>query len=416
MSADQDQNQNQDQNQDQDRDGEGQDQQPPAEERKTGSPVMVELDAWGATLLAFRAFGYIKPEDAERFFNDTSESDGWPTADDSPRAIFDWLTLNRYTDTATGQTATEQLLARLRDRKLSPDQIRLVNVIRKLDPRIERALARHNRGSLFQFFALCCGVLAVVGGGIYWLLSPSAAPDCDARNVTAALFSIGLDAALKNQMSPSAILSHQDSHSVLFTKYTEVGYDKENRTRACKADILLDAENTGEQIGYIVAPASDKNSHDDFEIRTMPVEFLTARYTGAALNKNLGQPVGREAIQAAVMAGLNELDRKVSARSPAFSGRNDDQIPTLADRVSSVLPTADCRQLSADRYTCPVQIEYKDPLLAALSRIMGSPYKLLDAEFTFERNGGGWKVGDDFDETFSKAIVGSRVDAIKEKP
>ncbi|MDR0480345.1 MAG: hypothetical protein LBG66_00500 [Gallionellaceae bacterium] len=396
----------------QDKDGEGQDQQPPAEERKTGSPVMVELDAWGATLLAFRVFGYITQEDAERFFNSLPESGEWPAPDDSPRAIFDWLTLNRYTDTATGQTATEQLLVRLRDRKLSPDQIRLVNVIRKLDPRIERALARHNRGSLFQFFALCCGVLAVVGGGIYWLWFADSTPACDARSVKNALSSIGFDVTLKTRID-SAMQPDQKIPFVSFSQYTEVGYDKENHTRACKADIVLDAEDANEQVGYIVMP--DKDSSSGYAVKTMPVEFLEARYAGAALNKNLGQPVGREAIQAAVMAGLNELDRKVSARSPGLFGRDDDKMQTLAGSVSSVLPTADCRQLSADRYSCPVQIEYKDPLLAALSSIMGPPYKLLKAEFVFERNGDGWKVGDDFDETFSKVIAGSRVVTSKKR-
>jgi hypothetical protein len=169
----------------------------------------------------------------------------------------------------------------------------------------------------------------------------------------------------------------------------------------------VDRKDVGEKIGYVVE--RQPGGRRDFRVRTMPVAFVMASYTGSALNRKLGAPVGREAMHAAMVEALHRFDGPQAARAPSSyeqRWRGDDTPKTMADSVQNVVPTADCREVDSGRYACPVQVEFRDRLLEALGAMS---CRLLKGEFVFERDGSGWKVADGFYETFAKSLVSGRI-------
>ncbi|MCL2160751.1 MAG: hypothetical protein FWH56_02520 [Betaproteobacteria bacterium] len=257
------------------------------------------------------------------------------------------------------------------------------------------------------------GTVAVLGGFVYWLLIPTSTPGCNAKETQNALFRLSIPSTkdiTRNMMNP------RGSTSFSFRNPTELNYDAETGIRSCMANVFASSRgigedyvpstDTGEKIGFTIERDPDKSG--DFIVRTVPIEFLKARIASKdTTDKKFGTPVGRDAMQKAVMAGLRKIDKDTSARMPGLRHQRsrDDTPLTYADNVKNVLPTADCRELDEGRYGCPVQIEFRDFLLGAIG---ASPWLLLKGEFVFVREGNEWKVADDFSNTFMQAIVKSR--------
>ena len=260
------------------------------------------------------------------------------------------------------------------------------------------------------------GTVAVLGVLVYWLFLPTSTPSCDSEKIRDTLFRLSLKANIKNSMQ--RMRNPEGTASFHFHNPTELGYDKETGTRSCMASIYASirdsdkdyapSRDTGEKIGFTIE--RDPKDSDGFIVKTAPIEFLTARTASKdknKTNKNLGAPIGRDAIQTAVVEGLHNIDKNLTARMPSYKNRRpgDNTPKTYAESVNNVLPTADCRELDEGRYGCPIQIEYRDNLLGAIG---ASPWKLLKGEFVFVREGKGWKVDDGFDKAFMEAVVRGR--------
>jgi|GEM_PF-6541790 len=257
------------------------------------------------------------------------------------------------------------------------------------------------RSSIWQGFAIAAIIVVVIPLVIFGINKPAPAPDpaftlgpAPACGSTYAL--VTLDSIRRSFESSEA---PEKKHSIGFSHYAEIAYDKENLTRACKTDFILDGKETGEQMGYTIKPY--KNG--DFTLEKIPVEILLARYTGPALDKTLGQPLGREAIRTAIIVGLYKIDEDSRQSSSFRQLEKQNNLASETARVSGIVPTGNCYSLDVNLFVCPVQFEYRDLLLTVFRGRLGSPIRLVQAEFIFERDGKSWKTTDEFPQTFYKA-------------
>ncbi|CAB3799234.1 hypothetical protein LMG28688_04894 [Paraburkholderia caffeinitolerans] len=377
-------------------------------------------DAWLTMLAVLQGTGYVKKESVQKLLDEVREQgEPPPMPVVSARAALDWLIMNGYTDAQAEQAATERLLEQLRTRTVPDYLLPAMPVLERLDPSLSKAIDEHSKHRMRQakrkLLLSIGGPLVLAGGYVLWTMFPST-PGCDASSTRKTLMLIAVDVGVSAMHDPKILLSGEGPQSIFFTHETEVGYDDDTGTRACTASIETGGKDSGEKAGYVVERVP--GSRSDFRVQMLPVEVIMARYTGSALNKKLGAPVGREAMRTAIVAGLRKLDGDAAELAPSYGkslpGDDPDAEPkTLADSVQEVLPSADCRALDGGRYACPVQIEYRDQLMGAIGAM---PYRQLKGEFVFERDGGGWKVADGFDKTFMQSIVNSRFDAIKGKP
>ena len=262
------------------------------------------------------------------------------------------------------------------------------------------------------------GTVVVLGGFVYWLFMPTSTPGCGAKETQDTLFRLTLNANIKNSMQ--RLRNPGGSASFHLRNPTELGYDKETGTRSCMASIYARpdesaglSKDTGEKIGFTIERNPEKS--DEFIVRTVPIEFLKARNASKAAADNaskgkagndFGAPVGRDAIQAAVMEGLRMIDKNSYAPSLRNRRSRDGTSFAYADNVQNVLPIAVCRELDENRYGCPLQIEYRDALLGAIG---ASPWMLLKGEFVLVREGSGWKVDEGFSKAFLEAVVRGRL-------
>ena len=86
--------------------------------------------------------------------------------------------------------------------------------------------------------------------------------------------------------------------------------------------------------------------------------------------------------------------------------------PNRSRAIAEIEPTGPCRKLEdGTGHACPLVVEYNDSLMSALS---GSDSSLpVKGEFTFvEDDNGGWRVGDDFAQTFMRKVLEARMGSI----
>jgi hypothetical protein len=214
-------------------------------------------------------------------------------------------------------------------------------------------------------------VLAALGGFGYWLSLPALTPACGAERVRDALFRISLKTNRQLMDSTQRMLRPQDSVSFSVRNPTELGYDEETGTRSCMVDVWarvgdsFQSEDTGEKMGFTIE--RDPKDDGEFIVKGAPIESLKTRTADKGKGNNgFGTPVGRKAIQEAVMEGLREMDKSLGATMPSYRNRRpgSNTPKTYAESVRDVLPTGDCRELDKDRYGCPVQMMYQDFLMS----------------------------------------------------
>ncbi|MGS0891830.1 hypothetical protein ACVBGC_04595 [Burkholderia stagnalis] len=359
-------------------------------------------------LVALEAGGYLTEEQAGRATQRLKDKpDEFPVTD-SVRTLLDWLIAEGYTTREAEAKATQDLLdADFTDVRAKLVMLKMLGEIDppRFDARFNELVATHRRGQKTKQALIGVGGLAVALAVGAYLMWPDSTPTCDASSTTKTLNSLMFDARLDMmRKNPMQMLDQGAKTYPNVDNYREVGYDETNGSRGCIADLSVADEHT--TLGYIVR--HDDKDKSAFVVQTFPSEYVTARYSAQGLNPKLGAPLGRDVIGTAFMAGVARLDKSVSEQSPSYgkSLAGDDEPSTLTSSVLGVMPAADCRQVDGDHVSCPLLIDYRDRLLGAI----GAPSMLqLKGDFTFVKDGNGWKTADDFDKTLMQAIVERRV-------
>ena len=365
-------------------------------------------DAPASLLMALEAGGYLTEEQAARVAQRLKDAPAELPDTNYARTLLDWLIAEGYTTREAETKATQELL----DGHFADIRAKLVlmQMLKTLDPlRFERRLSEtvasiqreHKKKQMLIGFG---GLAAALAVGTY-LLWPAQAPACTASSTIKTLNSLMFDARMDMmRKNPMQMLEQGNTSFPTVSNHREVGYDEATRARGCLADLSVADEHT--TLGYVIR--RDDKDKSDFVVQTLPSEYVAARYSIRGLDPKLGAPLGRDVIGTTFMAGVAQIDKNVSARSPSqdWAPSGDDDPTKLTNGVLGVMPAADCKQLGGDRVSCPLLIDYRDPLLGAI----GAPSMLqLKGDFTFVKDGSGWKTTDDFTETLLQAIVARRI-------
>ncbi|WP_230957885.1 hypothetical protein [Burkholderia diffusa] len=376
---------------------------------QTGRTEPTENNAPARLLMALEAGGYLTEEQAARVAQRLKDSPAELPDTSYARTLLDWLIAEGYTTREAETKATQELL----DGHVADIRTKLVlmQMLKTLDPlRFEQRLSEtvvsiqreHKKKQMLIGFG---GLAAALAVGTY-LLWPAQAPACTASSTIKTLNLLMLDARMDMmRKNPMQMLEQGNTSVPTVSNHREVGYDAAAGARGCLADVSAADEHT--TLGYVIR--RDNKDKSNFVVQTLPSEYVAARYSVRGLDPKLGAPLGRDVIGTTFMAGVAQLDENVSARSPSqgWAPPGDDDDPTtLTNGVLGVMPAADCKQLGGDRVSCPLLIDYRDPLLGAI----GAPSMLqLKGDFTFAKDGSGWKTTDDFTETLLQAIVARRI-------
>ncbi|RXV69248.1 hypothetical protein D1006_29685 [Burkholderia stabilis] len=374
---------------------------------QAGPPESTDDDR-ASLLIALEAGGYVTEEQAARVTQRLKDAPAELPDTDSARTLLDWLIAEGYTTSEAEAKATQELLdGRFADVRA---KLILMKLLEEIDPprfeqRLTETVASIQREQKRKQALIGVGGLAVALAVGAYLLWPASTPACGASSTVKTLSSLIFDARMDMmRKNPMQMLDQGSTTFPRVSNHREVGYDEANRSRGCLADLSVADEHT--TLGYVVR--QDDKDKSTFVVQTFPSEYVTARYSAQGLNPKLGAPLGRDVIGTAFMAGVAQLGKSVSERSPSYGKPmpGDDEPTTLTSSVLGVMPAADCKQLDGDHVSCPLLIDYRDRLLGAI----GAPSMLqLKGDFTFVKDGSGWKTADDFDKTLMQAIVARRV-------
>ena len=360
-------------------------------------------------LVALNACGYFDDETAVQALQAMSETPEIDLRIGSTREMLDWLIQQGFVDAQAAQAVADGFVKRLEAGDVPDGIIPHASFVEEIDPRFRAPLAafveRRRRKMKRVLIAWAAAIPVVIAAGFgvtRWLGST---PLCTADSTKKALMWIGFKSEMELKRKMPALLLKDNSHAAMtFENESEVGYDDSDSSRGCTA-IAKSGDDTS-RVGYVIRPS--KEGKNEFEVRTYPYEYVTARYSPAGLNKLLGAPLGRQAIHDAMMKGVSGIDGRVKSVSPNYGkpSPGSDEPMTMESSVIGVMPAADCRAIDARQYACPVLIDYKDPLLEAIGAM---PFVQLKGEFAFARDGDGWKVADGFDQKFLETLVNGRV-------
>ncbi|WP_322086481.1 hypothetical protein [Burkholderia sp. BCC1999] len=374
----------------------------------TGQTEPAEHDDRASLLMALEAGGYLTEEHAGRVTQRLKDAPAELPDTDSARTLLDWLIAEGYTTSDAEAKATQALLdGHAMDVRA---KLILMQMLEEIDPprfeqRLNETVASIQREQKKKQMLIGFGGLAAALAVGAYLLWPASAPACSASSTVKTLNSLMFDARMDMmRKNPMQMLDKGSTPFPRISNHREVGYDETNQARGCLADLTVADEHT--TLGYVVR--HDDKDKSDFVVQTFPAEYVTARYSAQGLNPKLGAPLGRDVISTAFMTGVAQLDKSVSERSPSYGKPmpGSDEPTTLTSSVLGVIPSADCKQIDGDHVSCPLLIDYRDRLLGAI----GAPSMLqLKGDFTFVKDGTGWKTADDFDKTLMQAIVARRI-------
>ncbi|MDC8759530.1 hypothetical protein [Janthinobacterium fluminis] len=262
--------------------------------------------------------------------------------------------------------------------------------------------------------------LAVVVGATSWnMLTPDAAPACDAeattRSVKGMLFRAQV--AARSDILHGGLDVPVDRPTL--GDIQEIGYAAAKRVRGCAG--TLDVH--GEKMPYAYTIAPSAVGKDAFTITGADRAMVEARFSHIDADGHFGnkaEPVGRDNVERAFRAGVEALPgaaahgrRERMLADMRRPGALSPNAPERAREIAELEPLGACRAVKAGtQYACRLLVERNDPLLAAIG--VGST-TILRGEFSFERDAGGqgWRMAPGFAEEFAQAIVRGRVDALK---
>lgn len=257
------------------------------------------------------------------------------------------------------------------------------------------------------------GAIAVAAAGWY-LLAPASPPQCDDAHVQKTLRA-GMFTSRIQQMSRNPLaggVAPADLYLATFADVKEVGYIKPERSRGCTATLKV-GEATS-RLAYTIGP----DAKGEMVISGADPRVVRARYGQVDKNGQLlavGRPAGADRLVAAFEQGVAAFDERArnSARSAAL-GRQRQRAgqPAEADTrsVRNIQPLGDCKDLGNGTWSCRLQAEFRDRLMAAIGR---GDWQVLEGDFDFVQDGAAWRVGENFTRQYLDAMVRGRVAELK---
>ncbi|QEI05355.1 hypothetical protein FXN63_05490 [Pigmentiphaga aceris] len=259
--------------------------------------------------------------------------------------------------------------------------------------------------------------VAIVAGGLWYVLPPSQPPACNDAAVAKQL-KVGLFQATIRQQTANPLLSAQTpAPNMLLAELRDVrelGYIVAERARACEASVQMGSQSRS--MAYVVSltesGATQLSAGDD--------RLTRARFGLVKDGKlpELGMPIGQADLQRALSDGVKKIQAQAGLRGPRSAARvqeregqhkNAQNAGERADTVIQVLPLGNCEAGQGGHYRCPVMMQYRDHLLAAIGR---SERQILEGDFDFVREGDAWRVADVFPQQYRDATMRGRVGEI----
>jgi hypothetical protein len=376
---------------------------------------LIELAEQGITREAIESLYRDALIDAETRDMALGETPVVGTVPASPVATLAWLATEgplekeRF-DALRAQVAAEPAFA------TAVERARIVAGAQALIEADEQAVkawqARTKRSSRIGALKFAVAV-AVIGGGLGWYaFAPASVPACDAASTRKTLDS------LMRRVSMDVRMRHLDPNAgtVIETptvgSMREVGYRKPERIRGCMA--VMTQGDSKEPMAYTIGPTEPKS--DDMVVRGADVAIVEARFgnldaDGRPLYN--AEPIGREAMEKAFREGAAPLGSARMASAARMRPRTDPGLvrkdPNRSREIAEIEPTGPCRKLEDGAgHACPLVVEYNDSLMSAFSG--GDSSLPVRGEFTFvEDDSGGWRVGDDFAQTFMRKVLEARM-------
>ena len=277
-----------------------------------------------------------------------------------------------------------------------------------------RTIKREFWGQVFPGprWAYILGAPLLVGAVLWYTLADSALPGCTSEDARKAI----QGSILRSFVTDRAMLGAEYPS---IRNLRDVGYNKVNDIHGCMADMTIDKES--EPFAYVIT-RDPKQPQNGFVLRGAEPDIVTARFgkldaKGDFLHQ--AAPIGRTSLGQAFHAGTAALgddpaNRRVAALMRSMAGKPASAKEDKPVRPNDVEPLGACRAVTPGAsYTCPLLVEWDDPMMAMLGR-GGS--QLLRGDFTFEPNAAGtvpaWRVSADFAGEVQRARLG----AVAEKP
>ncbi|CUI85618.1 hypothetical protein [Achromobacter dolens] len=257
------------------------------------------------------------------------------------------------------------------------------------------------------------GVIAVAAAGWY-LFAPATPPQCDDADVQktlrASLFTSRLQQMSRNPLAGGA--APADLYLATFSDVNEIGYIKPERSRGCTATLKV-GEATS-VLAYTIGP----NDKGEMMIAGADPRVVRARYGQLDADgkpRDVGQPAGAARLAAAFEQGVAAFDQL--ARGAARKAAQDRQrermgLPAETDTraVRNIQPLGDCKDLGGGRWSCRLQVEYRDRLMSTIGR---ADWQVFEGDFEFLQEGDAWRVGEPFTRQYMDAIVRGRMAELK---
>jgi hypothetical protein len=258
------------------------------------------------------------------------------------------------------------------------------------------------------------GLTLALGGPLWYVLAPAAAPACDAGDTVD---------TVRRMLLQAPAPAHADIHpgatplpagAPTLSEVKEVGYAAGSRVRGCAARLEVHGVRT--PYAYTIAPSADDASR--FTAGAAAPALVAARFGRIDADGGFGnkaEPLGRDKLERAFRAGVDTLRhdgagaRQIGMleqmRRAAARGRGARE---RLREIAELEPLGACRPLKGgSHYACRLMIERNDPLLAAIG--VGSS-TILQGDFTFERAGAAWRVSPAFADELAQTVRRGRGD------
>lgn len=249
--------------------------------------------------------------------------------------------------------------------------------------------------------------------GLWYILTPDAAPACDDTNVKRTITFAMFEAQLKASPFNNPADPQPNMLGATLKDVSEVGYIKAERSRGCTATLKVD--DLEMPVAYTIGPDKDGKS---MVVAGGSSRIIRAKYglTKDGKLPEAGQPIGATALRTAFTEAV-ALMEKTPAQASAFAAARRSRLKMLGresevdkPNVRSVIPLAACTATNPGQYTCRLQVQYSDMLMLTIG---SGDLQLFEDDFEFEQQAGHWQVAPGFQRKFIDAQTRARIADLK---